>query len=302
MNLQQHFRKLKMSTVKTYQKVNPEKGNVSFRISKMEDIYTKLNEEADEPHRHNYYTVLIVKKAKGLHIIDFNTYGLSNQQIFFVAPEQVHQVIETEKSFGFVMTFSNQFLIENSIPLSFIESLNLFQNYGQSPPLMPNKAQFDIIEGFAKNIFKLFNSDANMKGLSIGAFLKLLLIECNNICVINPIESDIDTSGDNLIRAFKTAVNNSYKKEHSTTFYANELFITPDHLNRTFKAKIGKTAKEYIQARIITEAKRLLYFTDLSNKEIAYELGFNEPANFSAFFKKHTQLSPSNFKKSEIKT
>lgn len=141
-----------------------------------------------------------------------------------------------------------------------------------------------------------------MKMLSIGSFLKLILIECNNICAINPIEFDVDTTGDNLIRQFKSAVNKNYKKEHSTTFYANELFISPDHLNRTFKAKIGKTAKDYIQARIITEAKRLLYFTDSTAKEIAYELGFNEPANFSAFFKKHTNLSPSNFKKIEIKS
>ena len=94
-----------------------------------------------------------------------------------------------------------------------------------------------------------------MKLLSIGAFLKLLLIECNNICSINPIESDVDSTGDNLIRAFKKGVEKSYNKEHSTTFYANKLHITPDHLNCTIKSKIGKTAKEYIQARIITEAK-----------------------------------------------
>lgn len=288
-----------MNSVKTYQKVNTEKEHVSFGISKMEDIYTKREGEADEPHRHNYYTVLIIKKAKGQHKIDFNSYELGNKQLFFVAPGQVHQVIETEKSFGLSMVFSNQFLVENFIPLSFIESLNLFQNYGQNPPLIPNRKQFDSIIEFSNQIFQLYNSNTTMKTLSIGAFLKLLLIECNNICSINPIESDIDSSGDNLIRAFKTAVNNNYKKEHSTTFYANKLFITPDHLNRTFKAKIGKTAKDYIQARIITEAKRLLYFTDLSNKEIGYELGFSEPANFSAFFKKHTQVSPSNFKKIE---
>ncbi|MDD7915348.1 AraC family transcriptional regulator [Polaribacter ponticola] len=288
-----------MSSVKTYQKVNSKKESASFGISKMEDVYTKRNGKIDEPHRHNFYTVLIVKQAKGQHKIDFNSYPLESNQIFFVAPGQVHQVIEEKKSYGFAMTFSNQFLVENSIPLSFIESLNLFQNYGQSPPLKPNAAQLHSIENFATNIFNLFYSDATMKNLSIGAFLKLLLIECNNICAINPIESDVDTSGDNLLRSFKTAVDINYKKEHSTTFYANELFISPDHLNRTFKSKTGKTAKEYIQARIITEAKRLLYFTNLSNKEIGFELGFNEPANFSAFFKKHTQLSPSNFKKSE---
>ena len=291
-----------MNTFKTYHTVNREKENVSFGIAKMEDIYTQRNGEADEPHRHNFYTVLIINKAKGLHKIDFNTYELSNNQIFFVAPGQVHQVIETEKSIGYSMTFSNQFLVENYIPISFIESLNLFQNYGQSPPLFPSKAQFEVIENFAENIFKLSNSDSNMKCLSIGSFLKLLLIECNNGCAINPIESDVDTTGDNLIRAFKNAVNSTYKKEHSISFYANELYITPDHLNRTVKAKIGKTAKDYIQARIITEAKRLLYFSDLSNKEIGYELGFNEPANFSAFFKKHTQQSPSHFKKNEFRS
>ena len=289
-----------MTKVKTYQKVNSEIDAVSFGISKMEDIYTKRNGKIDEPHRHNYYTVLIVNKAKGEHKIDFNSYKLSNKQIYFVAPGQVHQVIEKEKSFGFAMTFSNQFLIENSIRLSFIDSLNLFQNYGQSPPLIPTDKQFEAIEGFSNQIFKLFNSEANMKFLSIGAFLKLLLIACNNICAINPIESDIDSSGDNLIRTFKKEVENNYKAEHSTTFYAKQLHISPDHLNRTVKSKIGKTAKDYIQARIITEAKRLLYFTDLSNKEIGYELGFNEPANFSAFFKKHAQLSPSNFKKKEL--
>ncbi len=290
-----------MNSVKTYQKVYSEnERDASFGIFRMEDIYTEQNGKADEPHRHNYYTVLVVNRAKGLHKIDFNTYELSNKQVFFVAPGQVHQVIESEKSIGFAMTFSNQFLVENSIPLSFIDSLNLFQNYGQSPPLLPSEQQFDAIEHYANQIYDLFTSDAQMKCMSIGAFLKLLLIKCNNICAINPIEMDIDTTGDNLIRSFKKSVERSYKKEHSTTFYANELYITPDHLNRTYKAKTGNTAKDYIQARIITEAKRLLYFSEMTNKEIAYELGFNEPANFSAFFKKHTQLSPSNFKKIEI--
>lgn len=290
-----------MSIVKTYQKVNSRKDELSFGISKMETIYTKRNGKIDEPHRHNYYTVLIIHKAKGLHNIDFNSYNLSNKQIFFVAPGQVHQVIEAEKSFGFSMVFSNQFLIENSIPLSFVESLNLFQNYGQSPPITPNSKQFDAIDNHANQIFKLYNSEENMKFLSISAFLKLLLIQCNNVCAINPIELDVDTTGENLIRAFKKGVEKHYKTEHSTTFYANKLHITPDHLNRTVKARIGKTAKDYIQTRTITEAKRLLYFTALSNKEIGYELGFNEPAHFSAFFKKHTHISPSNFKKNEKK-
>ena len=289
-----------MNFVKTYNKVNSEKNVVSFGISKMEDIYVKRNGQSDDPHRHNYYTVLIIKQAKGLHKIDFNSYELFDQQIFFVAPGQVHQVIETEKPIGFAMTFSDQFLIENSIPLTFISSLNLFQSYGQTPPLLPTLKQFELIESFTNQIFALSTSDALMKDLTIGAYLKLLLIECNNICLINPIATDMDSSGDNLIRKFKESVDTNFRKEHSTSFYANVIHITTDHLTRTIKNKIGQTAKEYIQSRIIIEAKRLLYFTELSNKEIGYELGFDEPANFSAFFKKHTMLSPSTFKKKEI--
>jgi AraC-like DNA-binding protein len=289
-----------MDTVKTYQKVNSQNEGISFGISKMEDVYAIRKGKVDEPHRHNFYTILIVNQAKGTHLVDFNAYDLGHRQIYFVAPGQVHQVIEEKQSKGFAMTFSATFLIENSISLSFINSLNLFQNYGHSPPLLPGKDQFSKIEGFASEIFTLFQSSARMKEYSIGAFLKLLLIECNNICSINPIEIQTTNSNHSMLRDFKKWVEEQYKKEHATSFYANQLNVTPDHLNRIIKANIGKTAKEYIQSRIITEAKRLLYFTDLSNKEIGYALGFNEPSNFSAFFKKCTQLSPSNFRKKEI--
>ena len=288
-----------MDTIKTYQKVNPNDAFISFGISKMEDIYVKRNGRVDEPHRHNFYTVLVVHKANGVHRIDFNEYQMGKEQIYFVAPGQVHQVIEHEQSFGYAMTFSTEFLIENSIPLSFIESLNLFHNYGQSPPLLPPKEQFDKILQFGHEIYALHKSESNMKELSIGAFLKLLLIECNNICAINPLDSGIDSTGNFTLKAFKNLVNDSYKKEHSTSYYAEKLHITPDHLNRIVKTSIGKTAKEYIQTRIITAAKRLLYFSDLSNKEVGFELGFSEPANFSAFFKKCTSLSPTQFRNKE---
>lgn len=289
-----------MNSLKTYQKVNKKEHNIHFGISKMEDIYTKRDGKKDAPHRHNYYTILVIKKAKGVHKIDFNTYDLGEEQVFFVAPGQIHQVSEEEKSIGFSIVFSNQFLIENNISASFIENLNLFQNYGQSPPLTPGKGQFEAIMNFANEIYKLYIGDANMKFLSIGAFLKLLLIQCNNICTLHPVDSDGNIPTGKIIKDFKKEVDLYYKQEHSTSFYADKLHISPDHLNRKIKDQIGKTAKEYIQTKIVTEAKRLLYFTDLTNKEIAYELGFNEPGNFSAFFKKNTKYSPSQFKKMEL--
>lgn len=289
-----------METVKTYHSVNSKNEKASFSISKMEDIYARRNGKIDAPHRHDFFTVLIIENAQGQHKIDFNTYELGSQQVFFVSPGHVHQVMEDKASKGFVMTFSTEFLIENEINLSFIESLNLFQEYGQNPPLTPNESQFKKIEVFANEVYQLYNSTNKMKDLSIGAYLKLLLIECNNVCSIVPVDMNADVSENRILRAFKNHVNTDYKTEHSTSYYADKLNITPDHLNRTIKSTIGKTAKEYIQSRIITEAKRLLYFSELSTKEIGFELGFNEPANFSAFFKKATSFSPSTFQKNEL--
>ncbi|NQX91313.1 MAG: AraC family ligand binding domain-containing protein, partial [Flavobacteriales bacterium] len=122
-----------MKAVKTYNQVDNANEKATFAISKMEDIYEKHGGVTDDPHRHDYFTVLVVRSAKGIHKIDFNSYDLAPFQVFFVAPGQVHQVIEEQASRGYVMTFSTQFLVENSIPLSFIDGLNLFHDYGQSP-------------------------------------------------------------------------------------------------------------------------------------------------------------------------
>ncbi len=288
-----------MAIVKTYHNVNASDKNVSFSIAKMEDIYQKRKGAIDAPHRHQFYTVLLVRRGKGQHKIDFKQYNLGEYQVHFVSPGQVHQVIEEEASEGYVLTFSGQFLVENSIPVTFIDSLNLFHDYGVSPPLQLNAEQFERMGNLVHEVDRLYKSESNMKALSIGAYLKLILIECNNICAIHPIDTYNESSESRIIRAFKKQVNQSYKQQHSTSYYASELNITPDHLNRVVKATIGKTAKGYIQSRLITEAKRLLYFTTNSSKEIGYELGFSEASNFSAFFKKCTGYAPFSFKQRE---
>ena len=282
-----------MDHVKTYKQVNKEDEHLSFGISKMEDIYIKRNGEPDTPHRHNYYTVIITNKASGKHYIDFNEFSLESNQVYFVAPGQVHQIIETSQSYGYALVFSNQFLIENNIPLSFIEDLNLFNDFGSSPPLILTDDIHQKINIYLEEIFNKYNSQLDYKNETIGSLLKLILIECNNTCSLPP---HFYESIDSTMRKFKNLINQHYKKWHATTDYANQLNITPDHLNRLVKTQTGKTAKEHIQSRIIVAAKRLIYFTDLSNKEIGFELGFSEPAHFSAFFKHQVGISPSKFK------
>jgi len=284
-----------MHDIKTYKQVHHHNEALSFRISRMEDIWDIRKGEQDEPHRHDYFTMLLVKHARGKHIIDFHEYLLAPMQLYFISPGQVHQVIEEEKSYGYAILFSEQFLLENHIPAFFIDDLGLFNDYGFTPPLPVNETEFEKLAGFAEDIIRIYESDLKYKDTAISSYLKLMLIQSNNLCTLSEENPQRLEAGNSILKNFKQLVNDNHTRWHQTSDYAAELSVTPDHLNRVVKSLIGKTAKEVIQSRIILAAKRMIYFSDLSTKEIGYKLGFSEPANFSAFFKKCTGVAPSRF-------
>lgn len=281
--------------MKIYQQVNQEDKSLSFGISRMEDIYDKRNGQTDQPHRHNYYTVLLVMKARGKHLIDFEKYKLKESQVFFVNPGQVHQVIEQEKSYGYSIVFSSQFLIESHIPSTFIDNLNLFHDHSYNPPLDLNESELADLQLLCEQMIQTLSSNLKMKTEALGSYLRLILISCNNICKIDPLEEIGTSSGYSILQRFKKLVDENYFNWHNTSEYADSLNVSNEHLNRTVKKLVGKTAKEFIQARLVVAAKRMFYFSGLSSKEIGYELGFSEPANFSAFIKKNTGKTPTDF-------
>jgi AraC-like DNA-binding protein len=77
--------------------------------------------------------------------------------------------------------------------------------------------------------------------------------------------------------------------------------VTSDYLNKTVKNLTGKSAKDHIQSKLITEAKRALLFSNITNKELAYELGFEESSHFNNFFKKMTGQTPTEFRSTSNK-
>jgi len=285
-----------MDAFKTYTKVNEANAHMSFGISRMEDIYEKREGKPDEPHRHDFYTVLFVQKGKGVHHIDFNTYTLADKQVYFIGPGQVHQLVEQEKTKGYSMVFSEQFLVLNQISSDFILDINLFQDYGDAPPLKPGDTALVLLADYAEQMIQQFASAHTYRFEAIGALLKLFLIQSHSQCALHSLDVQTQQAGGSLLRSFKKLLNQKHREWHKTSLYADQLNISADHLNKVVKSLSGKTTKEHLQSRITTAAKRLLFFTDRSTKEIAYELGFLEPSNFSAFFKKCTGVSPSKFR------
>ena len=111
------------------------------------------------------------------------------------------------------------------------------------------------------------------------------------------IETPKSTKVD-LLRSFNFLVEQHFKQEHSVAFYADQLFNSPKTLSNNF-AKLNRSPLQIIHNRIILEAKRLLIYTDKTTKEIAFEIGFEDASHLSRLFKKHTQKTPTDFKKSQ---
>lgn len=262
----------------------------------METIFDQAKGNIDIPHRHDYYTVLFIEKATGSHLIDYQNYPLLSKQVFFVSPGQVHQVNTLSRPKGRVITFSREFLMNNNIPESFISNINLFQQFGDSPPLELDQITFDRLSRIVEEMITCLPLDLHYRNRALGALLQLFLIYCNNSRKLDTTQLDDQNSGICILRDFKSLVEAHFTKWHKVTKYATQIHITPKHLSHTVKILSGKTAKAFIQDRITLEAKRLLLHTQLTVKEVAYRLGFTEPLHFSGFFKKQTGKSPSDFR------
>ena len=268
-----------------------------FVIKTMEEIDEALGGIADNPHTHNYYTVIWPVNATGKHIIDFKEYPILPDHIFFVSPGQVHQIISNRKPVGYVILFSPEFLEKNSIRNEFIADLKLFQKSDETPPLPVSEKMASTLKIFAEQMLTAFHSHNDMFLETIGAYLKLFLIECNGHCSLNPGTNlqNIEVSKV-LVKNFKALVEKNFNKRHQVKYYAESLNITPNYLNEVIKAALNIPAKDFLQNRLILEAKRMVVFTSKSAKEIGFELGFEDPSHFSKFFRSNTGQSLQEFK------
>ena len=87
------------------------------------------------------------------------------------------------------------------------------------------------------------------------------------------------------------------KEQHSVQFYADKLCITPNYLNEIITSVMGVSAKQYIQNKVIDEAKRLLAYTDAPISDIAFELHFSTVSYFIRSFRQHTGETPLLYRK-----
>lgn len=284
----------KKTQIATHDLYNKLGETISFDLIKLKE---KKSYDSRNPHRHSYYEIFLILDGGGTHEVDLELFDLPENSLHFVSPGQVHWLNTSLGSHGFVILFSHEFHMLGSNNKDLLYELPFFNNNSKQPILSISGKDLELVKDLFIKINDEFQSENVDKDEMIRSYLNALLIHSKRSFIgESKDESDTDVKGNELIRKFRTLVEQKFIHEHSVSEYAKLLFVTANHLTEKIQKGLGKSASEVIHDRIILEAKRLLYHSDHGINEIANELNFEDPSYFSKFFKKRTNSSPGEYR------
>lgn len=256
--------------------------------------------QVEYPHRHHdFYEILYLKEGSGKHIIDFKSYDVKPNSIFFLSPGQVHTLAFSDDIKGYIFLFTSEFYLLNKQNKNrLLEFPFFFHLQEETPPLYLSESKHfqKMSYLFEEAIQTLAVPDNEDKDEMLAALLDLILIQCKQLYhVSNPAHHK--KRGKLLVKRFKQLIEENYHLNYSVKDYAGMLAVTPNHLTEVVKSLTGRTSNDMIHERTVIEAKKLLRYTELTVTQIALELHFSDQSYFTKFFKKYTGYTPDQFRK-----
>lgn len=247
----------------------------------------------EQPHKHDFYLVFFVEKGSGVHNVDFTQYTVDDNQVYFIRPGQVHNWALDVDTSGFQLMLSPEIV-------AIFSNLSPFPFFEQSVPscLSLNKKEFLEFRNHLHEIELILPDNDLLTKEIVLLRLHLLLKLLQKDYLQQFPDHASSTKPEKMIKRFTALIDDHFNEESSVNFYADKLSITPNYLNILSQKYLKTPASDVIKERTILEAKRLLTSTDLSIKEIAYQLGFNDNGYFSKVFKKYAGKTPGDFKES----
>jgi AraC family transcriptional activator of pobA len=281
-------------TIPTYTLAqNSPTGSTMIDVRAIKDDAFKLSEDFLVPHRRHYYLFVLVKQGCSTHWVDLQSYTIKPDTFYFTTPQQVHLKESTLPMVGYSACFTDEFLsLGENLPL---RQLPVIQNPAGAHEITLTPQDLIYIEDVMQKMYAEFNNNNSWRNQMLTAWLRVLVIYMSRLYTEQFAEEKI-TTGYCMLKDFQALIGEHYYTLHHVAAYANLLSITPGYLNDVIKQQSGKTAIYHIHQRLIVEAKRRLLHTDLSVKQVAYELGFEDAAYFNRFFKRLAGDTPIAFR------
>ncbi len=250
----------------------------------------------DTPHRHSYYEMLFIEEGQGIHEIDFHSYMIQGPGLHFLTPGQVHLLNASKPCKGYILAFSEEFYSLHGGSSLILKQLPFFQPAQKQPIIAIDEAEKQYFHNLIENFVIEYLAPEPDQSI-IGKYLGIILQKSYTL-FLNRLNSVQKLKGNQpeIVGRFQEMVEKNFLKIHEVQTYAQELAVSPDYLSKTVKKFLSISAQEYILEKLLLEAKRLLVFTNLTSKEIAYHVNFEDPSYFSRIFKKKTGHTPNEYR------
>lgn len=267
-------------------------GNKDFRVYNFDG---SLPNHSDLliPHRKNHYLIVFVRHAGSRQWIDMVPYELQDNTIYFTGPDHIIVKEEFRQLWSTGIAFTNEFLSFNENAA--LNELPLIQNLQSAHELLLGPADISFVEDILGKINAEYLQPGEWQRRMLTAHLTVLLTYLSRLYTVQFSENAV--SADKLlIRKFQVKINECFRELREVSEYASQLHISAGHLSEVVKMQSGKPAIKHIHERQILEARRLLFHTNNSLKEISFNLGFSDASYFSRFFKRETGMTPAVYR------
>ncbi|GAA4339170.1 4-hydroxyphenylacetate catabolism regulatory protein HpaA [Mucilaginibacter gynuensis] len=279
-----------MLSQSVYTLVNQQNSNLSFKLFEFDN-----NSYFDHIQRNNYFTLILITSGEGLARVDMCDYSFQENTLFAFYPYQPFMFLPKGPFMGIAIQFHHDFFCIYRHHKEIANNGLLFNNVYEQPFVCINKSCKNTILNLIQQIANELKEEEFRKDEVLVSYVKILLVMATRIKLEQQTLQDADNANSKqrfLIQNLKNAIEDNFRLKHSASDYADILNLTPVSLARITKSHFNKTPSDLITERIIIEAKRELYLTDKTIKEIAWELGYEDEYYFSRVFKGKTDISP----------
>lgn len=267
-----------------------------FEIVDLATLYQDFKVTLTTTHRAGFFHIIWFQQGSPTHLVDFNPIKIKPNTLLFLNKDTVQRFDDKSKFGGKAILFTDSFFCKTEADTKFLRNSILFND-------LFTVSQFQVQKQsklFAEILQQMKDELQNTKDDSQADILQNLL---HNFLLHSERErrkqnfTEVKKGADlDYVMLFKDLLEAGYKNQKQVNYYAKEIIITEKRLNQATTKVLGKSPKELIDDRVLLEAKRILAHTTESIKEIAYQLGFEEPTNFIKYFKKHSLLTPTEFR------
>ncbi|HWK07924.1 MAG TPA: AraC family transcriptional regulator [Puia sp.] len=231
--------------------------------------------------------------------IDFRQFVTKKSSLFFINSNQYLQLEKVGAPGGIFIYYNRDFYCIQIHDEEVACDGLLFNNiYGMPMTILP-ATEDDFITDALGNITRELSGQESSHEEMIRTYLKQVIIRATRVWKQQQLkELKTAPSGDlEFFRNFSRLVEIHFRDKHSVMDYADLLAIAPKTLSKKFNRLRLTQPNDIIKDRILLEAKRLLAYSSLSIKEIAYNLGYDDPAYFNRLFSNKLEYTPTTFRK-----